>query len=52
MKKTVQLKGLDCAHCAAELEEQISKIAGVGAASVAFVNQKLTVEYDTEETFK
>ena len=52
MKKTVQLKGLDCAHCAAELEEQISKIAGVSAASVAFVNQKLTVEYDTEETFK
>ena len=48
MKKVIQLTGLDCANCAAELEEEISKIAGVTYASLAFVNQKLTVEYDDE----
>ncbi len=48
MKKVLQLSGLDCAACAAELEEEISKIEGVSAASVTFVNQKLTVEYATE----
>ncbi len=50
MKKTLQLEGLDCAACAAELEEEILKIAGVNSASVAFVNQKLTVECDGEHT--
>ena len=50
MKKTLQLKGLDCAACAGELEEEIAATAGVSFVSVTFVNQKLTVEYDTEET--
>lgn len=50
MKKTLQLKGLDCAACAAELEEEIAGTEGVSFVSVSFVNQKLTVEYDTEET--
>lgn len=52
MKTTLQLNGLDCAHCAAELEEQIKKIAGVQDASVAFATQKLTVEYDNAETLE
>ena len=50
MKKTLQLKGLDCAACAGELEEEIAATSGVSFVSVTFVNQKLTVEYDTEET--
>ena len=45
MKKVLQLKGLDCANCARELEEEIAKIDGVSFANIAFVNQKLTVEY-------
>ena len=50
MRKVIQLQGLDCAGCAAELEEIIRKIEGVSEASLAFVTQKLTVEYDGEET--
>lgn len=50
MKKTIQLEGLDCAGCAAELEEEIKNISGVQEASVAFATQKLTVECDGEET--
>lgn len=49
MKKTIQLTGLDCAACAAELEEIIGDIDGVISASVVFVTQKLIVEYDTDE---
>ncbi|MBE5740224.1 MAG: heavy metal translocating P-type ATPase [Clostridiales bacterium] len=52
MKKIIQLEGLDCAGCAAELENRIAKIEGVLSASVAFVNQRLTVEYEKEETLE
>ncbi len=48
MKKVLQLRGLDCPNCAAELERKIAEIDGVLGASLAFVNQKLTVEYETE----
>ena len=48
MKKTFLLEGLDCANCAAELEREVAKIQGVSSASLSFVNQKLTVEYENE----
>lgn len=50
MKKTLNIMGLDCAGCAAELEEELAKIEGVREVSVSFVNQKITVEYETDET--
>ena len=46
MRKELQLDGLDCANCAAELERKISRINGVTKASLTFVNQKLIVEYE------
>ncbi len=52
MQKVIQLKGLDCVHCAAQLEDQIAKIQGVISASVSFVNQKLTIECDGEQTLQ
>ncbi|MPM82354.1 Cadmium, zinc and cobalt-transporting ATPase [bioreactor metagenome] len=44
MKKTFQLKGLDCANCAAKIERAIGKLHGVSAASVQFVTAKMTIE--------
>ena len=52
MKKVIQLRGLDCAGCAAELEEKIASIDGVSSASIAFVNQKLTLVYETENALQ
>ncbi len=52
MKTTIQLQGLDCANCAAELEREIAKIDGVQYASIAFVTQKLTIECDNEQTLQ
>ncbi len=49
MKKIISIVGLDCAACAAELEEELAKIEGVNTVSVSFVNQKITVECDGED---
>lgn len=46
MKKTFKLIDLDCAHCAAKMEDSIKKIDGVIAANVNFLAQKLTLEAD------
>ncbi len=48
MKKTFKLEDLDCANCAAKMEDGIKKIDGVKAASVSFIMQKLTIEADDE----
>lgn len=44
MKKTYNIIDLDCAHCAAKMEDAIKKIDGVTNASVSFLAQKLTIE--------
>ena len=49
MKKKFKLEDLDCANCAAKMEEAIKKIPGVNDASVSFMTQKMTVEADDSE---
>ena len=46
MKKKFTLTDLDCANCAAKMEDAINKIDGVTAATVSFLQQKLTIEAD------
>jgi len=46
MKKTFSLIDLDCAHCAARMEDGIRRIKGVDDVSVSFLTQKLTLEAD------
>ena len=46
MKKKFKLIDLDCANCAAKMEDAINKIDGVTAATVSFLQQKLTIEAD------
>lgn len=48
MKKTFKLLDLDCAHCAAKMEDAIKKLPGVTSASVNFLSQKLTLEAPDE----
>ncbi len=43
MKKVYKLEDLDCANCAAKMEQVISKIEGVESASISFLAQKLTI---------
>ena len=44
MKKKFKLQALDCANCAAKMEEAIKKIQGVSDANVSFMTQKMTIE--------
>ena len=46
MKKKIKLQDLDCANCAAKMEESIKKIDGVNDAVVSFMTQKMTVDAD------
>lgn len=48
MKKTFKLIDLDCANCAAKMENNIKKIDGVADATVSFMAQKMTVEADDD----
>ena len=48
MKKTYQLTDLDCANCAAKMEDAINKIDGVEKATMSFMAQKLTIVADDD----
>ena len=48
MKAVFKLEGLDCANCAAKIENEVKKIPGVEEASVAFMIQKMTIVADDE----
>lgn len=49
MRKTFNLEDLDCANCAAKMEDAIKKIDGVKFASVSFMTQKFVIEIDDNE---
>ena len=46
MKKKFKMEDLDCANCAAKMEDAIKKIDGVTNASVSFMTQKMVIEAD------
>ena len=48
MKKSFVLEDLDCAHCAAKMENGIREIPGVKNCTVSYLAQKLTIEADDE----
>ncbi len=48
MKKKFKLQDLDCANCAAKMEEAIKKLPGVNDANVSFMTQKMTVDAEDD----
>ncbi len=44
MRKTFLIEDLECAHCAAKMEQAVKNIEGVIDASVNFVKSSITVE--------
>lgn len=48
MKKKFKLDEVDCANCAAKMENAISKIDGVNEVSVNFMTQKMTLDADDD----
>ena len=49
MKKKFKMENLDCAHCAAKMEDLIKNIDGVQDVSISFMAQKLTIEADEDK---
>ncbi|NLZ38018.1 MAG: heavy metal transporter [Firmicutes bacterium] len=49
MKKRFILEGLDCANCAAKMEEAIGKLEGVKEVTVNFLTQKLVIVGEEEK---
>ena len=43
MKAVLKLEGLDCANCAAKIENEVQRIPGVEEASVTFMTQKMMI---------
>ena len=48
MKKTYILEELDCANCAAKIQENIKKINGVNDCSVTFMTKKMVIDADDD----
>jgi copper chaperone CopZ len=46
MKKTFKLEGLDCANCAAKIENAVKVLDGVSSATVNFMTTKMVIEGD------
>lgn len=46
VKRTYKLDGLDCANCAAKIENAIAKLDGIGSVTVNFMTTKMTIEAD------
>lgn len=48
MKRTFKMENLDCANCAAKMEERINRLDGVNSAVVSFATQRLVLDADDE----
>ena len=51
MKKVFKLEELDCANCAAKMQDAIGKIEGVEEVTISFLTQKMTINA-SEECFE
>ena len=43
MRKVFKMEDLDCANCAAKMEDAIRRIEGVESVSVSYITQRLTL---------
>ena len=49
MKKSFKLADLDCANCAAKIENAMNKMEGIDHATVSFMTQRMTLEASDEQ---
>lgn len=50
VRKIFEMDGVDCAHCAAKMEESIRLLDGVTYVNISFMAQRMTLEAE-EESF-
>ena len=49
-KAVIPVKGMTCVNCAAAIQKDISKLAGVMNVNVNYANEKAVVEFDPTST--
>jgi len=49
-KAVIPVKGMTCVNCAAAIQKDISKLAGVQSSNVNYANEKAVIEYDPDVT--
>lgn len=49
MRKTYILEDLDCANCAAKIEEAVGRLDGVSRSTVTLLTQKLVIEVEEDK---
>lgn len=49
MKKVYSIEGIDCANCAAKVENKINKLKGINDATLNFMTSKLSIEFDSSD---
>ena len=49
MKKIYKLEDLDCANCAAKMENAIARLDGVKSVTVSFLTQKMPIETEGDD---
>ena len=52
MKKVIRIRNLHCAACAAELQEELAALEGIGEVAVDFVGQRITLEHESDEALR
>lgn len=53
INKSLKIKGMSCASCAARIEKVLGKVNGISKANVNFATEKLNLEFDENKiTFK
>lgn len=51
-KLKFKIEGLDCANCANELEESISKLDDIASVSISFMTERMVIETETTDKDK
>ena len=49
MKKVYKIEGIDCANCAAKIEDKINKIKEIEEATLNFMTSKLSIEFKSSD---
>lgn len=50
MKKTFNVSGMKCSHCAANVENALKAVNGVVSAEANLNDKTVTVEFDEQQT--
>ncbi|HCJ46051.1 MAG TPA: copper resistance protein CopZ [Prevotella sp.] len=50
MKKTFNVSGMKCSHCAANVENALKAVKGVVSAEAQLDDKTVTVEFDGQQT--